>query len=421
LTEDRRLSADPNNPTEASIDNLYNAMQVNVGGQLTGELARVVSIWMQQMSGTERQYLPYNTYSLDTDTFIFLPIYSQGGLVDIRRVQDRATDAGDLKYRGVAKVWEALLMGTAADLWGDIPYRNALDASLPQTADPQLQVYDDLIALLDEAITDLACAEAACRGPGALDRVYGNDAALWTEAANTLKARLYLHKAEVEPAAYAQALAAAQAGISSSDNDFRANYEATPRETNLWYQFMVEQRAGYIAAGAGIVDLMNARNDPRRAEYFSDVGGQFVGATPAATSPTGISSLSDTRLDPGFDQPILTWAENQLIIAEAALATSQPGVAQTALDAVRTEAGLPSTPATLQSVMEEKYIALFQNVEVWSDWRRTCIPNIAPAAGRKIPHRLFYPASETNVNAELADPATGRNANDPGDPAGCQG
>ena len=40
---------------------------------------------------------------------------------------------------------------------------------------------------------------------------------------------------------------------------------------------------------------------------------------------------------------------------------------------------LASVPATLQNIMEEKYVALYLNPEVWSDWKRTCLPSLATA------------------------------------------
>jgi starch-binding outer membrane protein, SusD/RagB family len=415
LTDDPRLDRDPNNPTEASIDNLYNAVQVNIGGLLTAELARIVSMWMQQMAGTERQYAGQGQYIVDSDVFEFTQFYSQGGLVDIRRVQAKADSAADQVYGGIARVWEVLLMTTAADMWGDIPYREALDPDIPTAnVDPQSQVYADLGLKLDTALTMLASGEG--NGPGDLDRVYGGDPALWIEAGNTLKARLLLRQVETAAdrnAVYAQVDAAAALGISDPANDFNNYASSTAREQNQWYQFMIEQRAGYIAAGSFLLDLLQSTNDPRLAEYFStNSEGEFVGTVSGAAA-ADVSSLSSERIDPAFRQPIITWAENQLIRAEANFFLGGQAAAQPYLDAVRTEAGAPLVPATIENIMSEKYIVNFQNIETWSDWRRTCWPNLPPVvAGEIIPARLFYPASDAQVNPNIpADPV--RNETDP--------
>ena len=123
---------------------------------------------------------------------------------------------------------------------------------------------------------------------------------------------------------------------------------------------------------------------------------------------------------PGFDQPLITWEENQLIIAEAAYQTNDPTTAATALNAVRGANGLssisPSGGALLHEIMIEKWIALFQNIESYSDYRRTCVPNLAPAGDADaIPGRVLYAFTERNTNPNVPDPSAQplRNDNDP--------
>jgi hypothetical protein len=52
--------------------------------------------------------------------------------------------------------------------------------------------------------------------------------------------------------------------------------------------------------------------------------------------------------------------------------------------------------------MTEKYIALFQNVEVWNDYKRTCIPALTafPSStfGNEIPGRFYYGSGEEASN-----------------------
>ena len=73
----------------------------------------------------------------------------------------------------------------------------------------------------------------------------------------------------------------------------------------------------------------------------------------------------------------------------------------------------------LTRILEEKYIALFQNYEVYNDWKRTCYPNITPANNSyqgNIPARFTYPVAERSSNPENIPDAGDqprRNANDP--------
>jgi hypothetical protein len=91
-------------------------------------------------------------------------------------------------------------------------------------------------------------------------------------------------------------------------------------------------------------------------------------------------------------------------------------------------AGITGT-ALRDSIMTEKYVALFQNIEVWNDYRRMCIPaltpfntgSVNPIWRGKIPGRLYYGGTEGNVNSHIPAPGTQiatnglRNPNDPAD------
>jgi hypothetical protein len=170
--------------------------------------------------------------------------------------------------------------------------------------------------------------------------------------------------------------------------------------------------------------MMKADNDPRLAQYFGkDANGAYTGFDARTNSPDVVSPIvgSGRTNNVVFPQPLVTWEENQLILAEANFVLTGAAAAQPYLDAVRASVGKPSKPATLQAIMEEKYIALYQNVEVWSDWKRTCIPTLLPAntSFTSVPGRLLYGQTEKQTNG--AQPQvinegtlqTFRNANDP--------
>lgn len=411
---------DPNQPTLADRQQLLLGVQASQFIQQTGDLARVAAMWTQQMAGTDRQYIELGTYTITEDAFSpqFSRVYIGGGLVDMRRIIAASEDAGDRVFAGVVKVWEAFTIGTAAGIWGDIPYSEAVGDAVQPKLDEQADVYAAVQALLDEAITDLESGEGG--GPGAADLIYGGDASRWIEAAYTLKARFHLHMAEADDAHYALALTAAANGISSPANDFRTYQSATPGEQNVWYQFMFRDRDSYIRAGAFLVDLLVARGDPRLDDYFApNLDGDFVGADPGQTFNATHSLLSATRGAPEFRQPLITWAENQLIIAEAAFQTGDEPTALDRLNAVRGEAGLPDVAlagvALFEEIMTEKYISLFQNIEVWNDYKRTCLPAITPVDGGPVPGRLLYGTAERNANPNIPAPGAqpARNDNDP--------
>ncbi len=367
-------------------------------------------------------------------------------------------------------------MGTAADIWGDIPYREAADSNIrTPNFDPQLQIYQDVLAQLDSAITVYLAAQPGGTNTGpprdGAEVIYaGLNAAqlaqVYTEVAHSLKARFYMHLAEVDPTNYARALAEVPLGISSPANDMLWFHDQSPTGQSVWWQFQATR--GDIAPGAAIIEILKRRinagleDDARLNFYFlSGNGGttpaDFFGFRPGGaidlltasgvyngTAPGG-NYAGFTFIDPfvfgapgDFRHPIITWTETQLIGAEAAFQTGGQGVAQPYLDAVRatrvygSQSGqvvtfppLAPVPATLQNIMEEKYLSLFLNLEVWNDYKRTCLPALAPAppggsnvpGTTPVPGRMPYGLTETNTNPNM--PVVAPNGRNPNDPNAC--
>src|SRR5450432_4769420 len=403
---DPTAATDPNNPATVTTAQLFTAVQAGQFIEQEGNLAFLTCLFMQQCQGVGGRFVSQEseyTITNATANAEFAGIFGAGGLLDIKTVEQRSDAAGDLQFKGIAEVWEALAIGTAADVWGDIPYREAAGDVAKPHFDPQLQVYDDVEAKLDQAITDLA---GTGPGPGANDFVYGGDVAKWTAAANTLKARYFLHQVEARGTSkYQDAITAATNGIATHAGDFKTFHTTATFERNVWFQFQVNSGFGDdIVAGAALVNIMNAQSDPRRAQYFGKTpNGQYGGVdVNGGIGANGISGLKGTRDDPTFSQPVVTSDENSLILAEANFELHGAGAAQPFLDQERTSNGLSALVATLPSIMTEKYIALFQNIEVWSDYKRTCLPALTPFANptynNQIPGRLYYGAAEENTN-----------------------
>ena len=121
-----KVKLDPNNPSTATADQLFVAVQAGQFAQQEGIIALIGCMWIQQCTGTSNflQTLEqYNIASEDTPSPAFSSIYEGGGLVDIKQIEAAELAAGDKQYLGIAQVWEALDMAVAADIYGDVPYR----------------------------------------------------------------------------------------------------------------------------------------------------------------------------------------------------------------------------------------------------------------------------------------------------------
>jgi hypothetical protein len=483
---------DPNNISSIKDPGaLYVGLEAFQMLNFEAQWGRTSAMYMQQVSGVARQQAGFDLYNMgssDVDAS-YIAVFGQGGASEARRIQGLAQALNDSLYIGIAKVWEAFIIGQAASTWGAIPYSQAFNSlQYPKPKfDPQLTVYSEVEATLDSALIYLNCATAdslpgstnfgptgtvaanisrnseiiyAGRTPLQLKHVYA-------AVAHTLKARFYLHQVEVDPTKYDSALAQALQGISTPADDWNWFAASNPTSNNVWAQFQGSR--GDLGPAAALIHLMKARiasgldvSTDRFNFYFNDASGApcvltgsallvdngCTGNRPAANAnfPGGEGNSSFNSVGAvAFQQPAITYAENELIIAEAALQTGHTGTAQTALDNVRANevygadvsdgyanctpqcafAAQPSVTVTLQNIMEEKYIDLYLNVEVWNDWKRTCLPYLAPAATSvvsttlqpSIPGRFPYGITEIDVNPNT--PSVGSTAQNADQPNAC--
>jgi len=432
------LTKDPNNPLDATPAQFFNSVQSNLWQQQTGDLARLTSMWMQQVVGVARQAQGTYTYVGVTESSFdaeFARAYQGGGILDLRKIDATSLALGDSIFLGVSKILEAWMIGVDADIWGDIPYSQADSFFVyPQPVlDPQQTVYDTIQARLSQAILEIQSGIGA--GPKTSDLVYcitcdgsapryAAQNARWIALAHTLKARYFLHTAEVlGTPAYVAAAAQADSGIQSNDGDYIANFSGSQAgESNPWWQFLdangtTGRNGDIIATNSFLERFMRTAVDPRFPDYFQ-------------TGSVDTYDFSPFRENPTYPQPFVTFNENLLIKAEALLQSAGAGAAAAPFNQERAAWGT-ATPwhsaytlapqgATLANIMNEKYIVLFQNIESWNDYKRTCFPQLTPIGGGiggVIPGRLLYPVGErqTNTNVPPVNAQPARNWNDPND------
>ncbi len=403
------LSNDPNRPTVATIAQYITGIQTNIWTLLGSDPQRIAALVTQQLVGTNAQYQSlYYSYAINESTTggFNSALYGGGGLIDIRKVETASTSNADSLTLGIAQVDEALLMGTGADLFGNVVYSQAYKGSNP-ALDPQLAVYDSVQAVLSRAIVNLSATGSTNTGPGGADLVYctgcgaaassanrATERASWLALAHTLKARFYLHTQKVRTTAFASALQESKLGIMNPAGNYRATYTGNAGEQNLYFQFEAN-RPGYFAPDTGFVTLLQSSNDPRLGTYFN-------------STVTDLSSNLNNATSP---QDLVTARENLLILAESAYRTGDAATALAALNKEQGIVGATATPATttgsalLKAILDEKYIAQFPNIEVWNDYKRNCYPNLTPkASGQKIPARLLYDTGERQTNTSIPQP-----------------
>lgn len=429
FTEGDKIS--PNAPSEVTAPLLLSNCEVALFASYGGGLSRITSILTQQSAGFTDQAFIFEKYGMvegDFDTE-WQGLYS-AGMINTKKLIDKAGTTNP-HYAGIGKILQVLMIGAATDLWGDVPYSNALkgedgtEASRKPSYDKQEAVLAAMQAKLDEAIADLKSTSNLIT-PSADDYIFGGDPDKWIRTAWMLKARYALRLSKKNSAdAYSKTMAALTsayaAGLTSAD-DCNMIFGTNANEYNQWYAFTKVDRKGYIRMGAKLVNMMNAINDPRLPFYcnLEDTTAYIGGpAGEAETISYGgfVSTIGDYYASSDAALPLITFVEAKFMEAEAKLATDKAGAATAFNEAViahitkvtgaapssgyiAANASETSSTITLEKVINQKYISLFTQLEVYNDWRRTGFPTLTKATGAtiEIPRRLPNILEERQYN-----------------------
>ncbi len=392
------INSDPNNPTSVPVTAQLPAFQIALADNVGGDFSRFNSMLVQQVEGVARQWSAFNQYTgLTPNRFddAWQNVY-ENTLNEILIAKTSSTTNGYNHYIGVLNIIEAYTLMMSTDVWDDIPYTDALQGinALNPIFDTQASIYSTIYALLDEGITLLEGPSGSVT-PGGEDVFYGGDVAAWIKAAHAIKARGLLKDKD-----YAGAMS--EAGLAFTDASDNMSFQyPDANAAGQWYRFN-RDRTGDLEFHPTMRTLMTGLNDMDRLAVMDQT---FV--------------TDHTYLIPNFLQELITYREMQFIIAEA---DQRAGGTQAGYDAylagIRasfTRLGLGEAAyeayiaqdainpgvgnLTLETVMTQKYIAMFLQPEVYSDWRRTGIPALSPVSGTAIPVRWNYPATEILFNS----------------------
>jgi Starch-binding associating with outer membrane len=418
---DPAVNVSPNSPPDVPISVILAPSQVRLGYIMGGDVSRYTSLVTQHHRGVDRQHTGIWQFLLtESDVNNAWNGMYEGVMNDMARTIEKANAQNLPAYRGIARIEMAYCLGVASDLWNNIPYDQAFQGfnSASPRYQSQEQIYTTIQNLLDSAIIDLNNPNPGGIVPGAAqDFVYRGVRANWVRAAWSLKARYHIHLTDINSMQSAQnALAAIQGnrGINANGVDCQVPFGTAPTENNPWFQFMAQRND--IRLGPQMCTMMNTLNDPRRPFY----------SQAQATLTDGVSTLGPLYAGQASPVPLITFAETKFIEAEAQLILGNNPAAKTAFtDAIRASlqrAGVSDANATayiaqtsvvpegnvsLQNIIEQKYLALYSQVETYNDWRRTGFPVLSPtvvlpmARQQDIPRRWPYPQDERLFNASF--------------------
>ncbi|MDP5043530.1 MAG: SusD/RagB family nutrient-binding outer membrane lipoprotein [Leeuwenhoekiella sp.] len=356
-------------------------------------------------------------------------------------------------YDGVAEILRSYLYSQLTDLWGDVPYTQALQfeaLNFTPVYDTQESIYTDpqsgILARLEAAVVQLQNTTQSIKG----DIMFGNDLSKWVRFGNSLQVR-YQMRISKRLTDFSKLQQLANSGMlmeSNADNAVLPYLGTAPNQFPLFsastgiYQGLKMSKT--------VEDVLKSWDDPRISVFFNPTPESVTAGNPEFKGlPNGLSTqtisergivlndlslMSDRfRAEPdGVDAQIMLYSEIQFALAEAAERGYITGTSQTYYqNAIRAHfeyynvavpadyfsrnaIALNGTPdQNLTKILTQKWLSLFMvGHEAWFNVRRTGIPVLTPGPDNfndgNYPVRYLYPESEQAANRENYEAAASR-------------
>lgn len=365
------VNTNPNSLPTASPNFVFtNALNVTGANDvLQNELGSYFAGHWTQSSSYILQTNIFGFQFTNTDFNYYDPIYNN--LEDYQYVLENSDKNGQPFLKGPARVMKAYLFQKLVDLYGNVPFTQALKGvgALAPKFDDQKAIYESLIPMLDTAITDLG-KNAFTGAFLTSDIAFNGNTAKWIRFANSLKMRILIRQSRI-PGREAYITAEIKkavgqgGGFLNAGEDVGVNpgFVSSDGKLNPFYE-----RFGYNASGSAqgyarfprptlyLFDVLKATDDTFRlkriayakggedpnnpgvskvAEIVSNYVGVPFGAGSGFTAPA-TSYIGPSVITKGqFNRPVyfMISAESQFLLAEAAqrygAAVGLPNTAQT--------------------------------------------------------------------------------------------
>jgi len=407
-----------NAPPSVTPASLLSSAEGELAYTQGGTFDLFITLFDQQTQGIGRQSQAYYQYIItNQDVDDPWSTWYTNVMSSCKDLMTQADAKGYNAYSGVGRILMAYSLQVLVDVWGDIPYSQALQgtSNLYPAYDKAATLYTTIGGLIDAGIADLNNANAGALVPGNEDIIYGGVAANWIKFGHAIKARLAIHQSKGNAAMATAALSEIALSFTSNVDNAQYIFGTTEASGAPWYQFNEERGGDVSFTGSTLATIMAAQSDPRYTVYFDstfhDVNGVGLGAYYG-----------------NINSPIelICYDELQFMAAEANLRNGNAAAAQTAFTAAITanmqKLGVPAALITaylnvhdtlpanvnnaIDSVSTQEYLALYLNPEAFTLWRRTNSPSLTPVTGSNgVPRRLLYAQTEyerngANVSAE---------------------
>jgi hypothetical protein len=492
-----KINTDPTQASGDQFDPslLLSTAEVNYAGAIQGYGGALLfqSMWVQVFANAE-----YPTYYSNGDKYVAsgnvltyaASIWNNAyqAASKAKEIQNLIVEKGTAQTNlsSVAFIVQLLNLELVTDTYGDCPYTQALQAKTGNIAFP---VYDNQSAIYPAMLNSLDSAISILNASGdkvTNDIIYGGDITKWKKFGYSLMLRMAMRLTKVDPATAQKYAEKAYTGgaFSSVDDDAYVTFDNPDGYSNgNSSALQVPEDFSQVRWGQQLMDYLKANNDPRvsiiaevpqngtannnnksldgdhtfakqlgmPSGYDQNGGATDIGKAPGypGVSPADPSISGDAPFAVGlYSRPtaglytrnlstpgfILTYAETELLFAEAAVRGWSVGDAAThyhnglsaalqslgtlnsvgvisAADAEAYATAHPldksSTTASLTQINMQFWVTTgtqFNFIEAWNNWRRSGYPVLTPVnytgnfSGGQIPRRETYPSTEPANN-----------------------
>lgn len=453
------LNENPTRPTSVSSANLFTNAEVNLADVMASTNVNNNNFRLFVQHWTETIYRDETRYNLNGRSIpdrwwatfyrdVIQDLTESSRLVESESGVPYRLSAAEIKNRkAINEILIVYSYYVLLSSFGNIPYTEALDIeNLQPKYDDASQVFNSISGRLDAA---LAAIDPSAPAYGQADVIMHGDADGWIRFGNSLKMKMGMLIADVDPAkAKTMVEQAANKVISNNTENINMEYLASPPNTNpVWEDLIQSGRHDFVAAKP-FIDTLKKYNDPRLPLYFdpSISGGVYVGQTPGSSAVfNNFSAPSSTLSQPEFPHTFFSYAEMEISKAEAVergfnvggtaeshynnavIASIQQWGGTTAqAQAYLSQPGISYATAPgnfKQKLGLQSWIIFYNNAyDAWTQWRRLDYPILqVPNMGATNPFsegespavitRLTYPVLEQNLNKanyESASAAIGK-------------
>lgn len=448
------INTNPNAPIDANPDLLLRKVIYDYGEQMSYEGFVAGNLLGQYFTAVD--FNLFDRHSLTEPQLGGNPwpvIYTN--LRDNEIILDKSRNNPSFAvYEGPALILKAYMTAALTDIYGNVPYSEALQGksgNVTPKYDQQEAIYTAPGGILDNLDKGIAAIQNY-NGAQPLngDILFNKNLAAWVTFANTLKIK-YLMRISYKSVVGPQLQAIYDGGNYMKTNAQNAKFDFTDGAPNNFR--LATLRAGdfnLFIMSLTMEEILKELDDPRMAIFFRPIGndptktqfkGLLNGPNASATSITVADySLTGTifREHTGdVDANFMTAWEAQLLLAEAAergLITAnaqtlyETGVQlafeywQTPMPTDYLTTGAASYGINgankIEQIVTQKWLAnIINGYEGWIEYRRTGFPllkNVAASLNNNlIPVRMPYPTDEdalNNVNFSEAAVATNNNS-----------